>query len=184
MRNTQKVSSESNIEWVHSDSMANKNHIPVKCLQDSNSCEYRQHRDLPGTLSHLMYLQEIHSAIYRLSDLPPILPFFVLTMKISAQWCRVDTSYFTHNWETRGGGSILFLSVQVQRTCPLPPPPKCDFRKEIVPEQTSQHTNTRMWKDIIGCSIKYTESTFRVELLLGVDHKANIPYKCQIQLTQ
>ena len=86
------------------------------------------------------------------------LALFVLTMKISAQWCRVDTSYFTHNWETRGGGSILFLSVQVQRTCPLPPPPKCDFRKEIVLEQTSQHTNTRMWKDITGCSIKYTES--------------------------
>ena len=25
------------------------------------------------------------------------------TMKISAQLCCVDTSYFTHNWETRGG---------------------------------------------------------------------------------
>ena len=29
------------------------------------------------------------------------------TMKISAQRCRVDTSYFTHNWETRGGRERL-----------------------------------------------------------------------------
>ena len=28
-------------------------------------------------------------------------------MEISAQWCRVDTSYFTHNWETRGGRERL-----------------------------------------------------------------------------
>ena len=32
---------------------------------------------------------------------------FLLTMKISAQWCRVDTSCFTHKWETRGGRKRL-----------------------------------------------------------------------------
>ena len=74
MPNTQNVSSESKIEWVHWDSMAKKNHIPAKCLQDSNSSEDTQHRDLPGKLSHLKCLEEIHSAIYRLSDLP-IWPF-------------------------------------------------------------------------------------------------------------
>ena len=75
MPNTHKVSSESKIDWVHSDFMAKKNNIPAKCLQDSNSSEDTQHRDLPGKLSHLQCLEEIHSAIYRLSDLPPIWPF-------------------------------------------------------------------------------------------------------------
>ena len=31
-------------------------------------------------------------------------------MKTSAQWCRVDTSYFTRNRETRGGRERLILS--------------------------------------------------------------------------
>ena len=75
MPNTHKVSSESKIERVHWDSMAKKNHIPAKCLQYSNSSEDTQYRDLPGKLSHLKCLEEIHSAIYRLSDLPHIRPF-------------------------------------------------------------------------------------------------------------
>ena len=46
---------------------------------------------------------------------------FLRTMKISAQWCRVDTGYFTHNWETRGGRERLIPSrTGHQRTCPLP----------------------------------------------------------------
>ena len=32
---------------------------------------------------------------------------FLRTMKMSAQSCRVDTSYFTQNWETRGGRERL-----------------------------------------------------------------------------
>ena len=32
------------------------------------------------------------------------------TMKISAQWCCVYTSYFTHNWETHGGQERLIPS--------------------------------------------------------------------------
>ena len=32
------------------------------------------------------------------------------TMKIYAQLCRVDTSYLTHNWETRGGRERLIPS--------------------------------------------------------------------------
>ena len=75
MPNTRKMSSERKIEWVHSASMAKKNHIPAKCLQDINSFEDTQHRDVPGKLTHLKCLEEIHSAIYRLSDLPPIWPF-------------------------------------------------------------------------------------------------------------
>ena len=75
MPNTHKVSSESKIDWVHWDSMAKKNHIPAKCLQDINSFEDTQHRDVPGKLTHLKCLEEIHSAIYRLSDLPPIWHF-------------------------------------------------------------------------------------------------------------
>ena len=35
---------------------------------------------------------------------------FLLTMKVSTQWCRVDTSYCTHNWETRGGRERLIPS--------------------------------------------------------------------------
>ena len=35
---------------------------------------------------------------------------FLLPMRIYAQWCRVDTSYFTHNWETRGGWEDLISS--------------------------------------------------------------------------
>ena len=49
---------------------------------------------------------------------------FLRTMKLSAQWRRADTSYFTHNWDNVRlveGGSILFLPIQVQRRCPLPP---------------------------------------------------------------
>ena len=37
------------------------------------------------------------------------------TMKTSALWCPVDTSYFTHNWETRGGREHLIAS----RTNPM-----------------------------------------------------------------
>ena len=37
-------------------------------------------------------------------------------MKISTWQCRVDTSYFTHNWETCGGQEHLIPS----RTGPLP----------------------------------------------------------------
>ena len=37
-------------------------------------------------------------------------PFNPSGMKTSAQWCRVDTSYFTRNWETRGGRERLILS--------------------------------------------------------------------------
>ena len=33
------------------------------------------------------------------------------TMKISAHRCRVDTSYFTHNWETRGGRERLLARI-------------------------------------------------------------------------
>ena len=29
------------------------------------------------------------------------------TVKVYAKWCRLDTSYFTHNWETRGGRERL-----------------------------------------------------------------------------
>ena len=32
------------------------------------------------------------------------------TMKTSAQWCLVDISYFTHNWETRGWRKRLIPS--------------------------------------------------------------------------
>ena len=56
-------------------SMAKKNYIPAKCLEDINSSEDTQHRDVPGKLSHLKCLEEIHSAIYRLYDLSPIWPF-------------------------------------------------------------------------------------------------------------
>ena len=35
---------------------------------------------------------------------------FLRTVKISAQWSRVDTNYFTHNWETRGGRERLIPS--------------------------------------------------------------------------
>ena len=43
---------------------------------------------------------------------------FLRIMRTSAKWCRFDTSYFTHNRVERG--SVLFLPVQVQRTCPSP----------------------------------------------------------------
>ena len=40
------------------------------------------------------------------------------TMKISAQWCRVDTSYFTHNWETRRGRERLLSRMGPLAHCP------------------------------------------------------------------
>ena len=53
----------------------------------------------------------------------PIWPYS-LNYEAIRQWCRADTSYFTHNWDSgrlAEGGSILFLPIQVQRRCPLPP---------------------------------------------------------------
>ena len=55
-------------------------------------------------------------------SLPPTWPLSSY-MEIYTQSCRVDTSYFTHNWQTHGGrgeGGGVFLPVQVQKTCPLP----------------------------------------------------------------
>ena len=47
------------------------------------------------------------------------------TVKTCAQWCRVDSSYFTHNWETRGGRERLIPSRTDAKDlptahCPLP----------------------------------------------------------------
>ena len=47
-------------------------------------------------------LQVKHVAVEFVEPFRPSGPC-LRTMKISAQWCRVDTRYFTHNWETRGG---------------------------------------------------------------------------------
>ena len=43
---------------------------------------------------------------------------FLRTMKIFAQRCRVDTSYFSHNWETRGGRERLIPSRTSQKDLP------------------------------------------------------------------
>ena len=51
-------------------------------------------------------LQVDHEAVEFLEPFHPSGPC-LRTMKISAQLCRVDTSYFTHNWETRGGRERL-----------------------------------------------------------------------------
>ena len=119
MPNTRKMSSESKIEWVHSDSMAKKNHIPAKCFQDRNSSQDTQHRDLPGKLTHLKCLEEIHcylpttwpsAHLALFSELWRYLPSdAVLIPAISPITGRLVE-----------GGSVLFLPVQVQMTCPLP----------------------------------------------------------------
>ena len=41
-------------------------------------------------------------------------------LRSSAQWHRVDTGCFTITRRLVEGGNVLFLPVQVQRTCPLP----------------------------------------------------------------
>ena len=42
------------------------------------------------------------------------------TVKISAQWRRIDTRYFTHNWETRGGRERLIPSRTGPKDLPTP----------------------------------------------------------------
>ena len=55
-------------------------------------------------------LQVEHVAVEFVEPFRPSGPC-LRTMKISAQWCRVDTSYFTHNWETRGGRERLLSRI-------------------------------------------------------------------------
>ena len=52
-------------------------------------------------------LQVVHVAVEFIVE--PFCPsgLCLRTMKISAQWCRVDTNYFTHNLETRTGPKNL-----------------------------------------------------------------------------
>ena len=42
----------------------------------------------------------------------------LLTMKTFAQWCRIDTSYFTYNWETCGGWECLIPSCTGPKDLP------------------------------------------------------------------
>ena len=66
-----------------------------------------------------MPLQVEHVAVEFVVE--PFRPFgpSLRTMKTSAQWCRVDTSYFPIAGRLVERGSVLFFPVQVQRTCPL-----------------------------------------------------------------
>ena len=41
------------------------------------------------------------------------------TMKTSAHWCNVHTSYFTHNWETHGEWEHLFPSCTGPKNLPI-----------------------------------------------------------------
>ena len=63
---------------------------------------------------------------------------FLRTMKISAQLCHVDTSYFTHNWGNGGGRERLIPSRTGPKDLPLPQPwvtaeilDLCDGRREL-----------------------------------------------------
>ena len=74
-------------------------------------------------------LQVEHVAVeFIVKALPPSGPF-LLTMKISAQQCRVDTSYFTHNWETHGGWEHLIPSRTGPKDLPTAPSVLLLFKK-------------------------------------------------------
>ena len=61
-------------------------------------------------LTEPISLQVEHVAVEFVVD--PFRPscFSLRTTKTSAQWCCVDTSHFTHNWETGGGWERLISS--------------------------------------------------------------------------
>ena len=120
MPNTHKVSSESKLEWVHWDSMANKNHIPAKCLQDSNSSEDTQHRDLRGKLTHLKCLEEIHC--YLPTTWPSAhLALFSKLWRYSHSNAILTPAISPITGRLVEGASVLFLQAQVETTGPLPP---------------------------------------------------------------
>ena len=72
-------------------------------------------------------------------------------MKTSAQWYRVDISYYTHNWETRGGRERLIPSRTGQRTCPLMGP------FVLYAYRTDTHTHKKTLKTHTHTRVAYKE---------------------------
>ena len=79
-------------DWYSSDGRA-------MCSR-SKACEFESRQERRE--NHLLWSELFVAVKFIVEPFRPSDPC-LRTVKISARWCRVDASYFTHNWETRGG---------------------------------------------------------------------------------